>query len=162
MQRRQEVVDGRSKHRLSMCIVRMDTWPWVIRWFSERVRECCSQLMSCPPCRTSHALLSHMENYYKFSHHRFRNKIIMPGCRCTNKESCSIKHSLTSKWKCLTCTPIKQRIELSNPNSWKCSRALLYKCEQWFYLTITWKYGSQFSPVQYCCWPITNYSFIIQ
>ena len=29
MQRRQEVVDGRSKHRPSACIVRMDTWPWV-------------------------------------------------------------------------------------------------------------------------------------
>ena len=29
-------------------------------------------------------------------------------------------------------------------------------------ITITGKHGSQFSTAQYCCWPITNYSFITQ
>ena len=28
-------------------------------------------------CRTSHALLSHMENYHKLSHHNFINKTVV-------------------------------------------------------------------------------------
>ena len=45
-----------------------------------------------------------MENYHK-SYHNLANKITMPGCRCTNKESYFVKGSPTSKWKCFTCTP---------------------------------------------------------
>ena len=62
-------------------------------------------------------LLSHLENYHKPWHHNITNNITMPGCRCTNKKSCLIKKSSTSKWKCFTCTPTKQRINFSNPNS---------------------------------------------
>ena len=81
-----------------------------------------SNLQNFIACRTSHALLSHMENYHKLSHHNLINKTIMPGCRCTNKESCSIKNK--HETESASDTPPSSK-EL---NSWECPRALSYKC----------------------------------
>ena len=64
-------------------------------------------------CRTSHALLSHMENYHMLAHHNFIYKTIMPGCRCTNKESCSIKNKHQSESASHTPPSSKELIALT-------------------------------------------------
>jgi hypothetical protein len=67
---RQEVVDSRSKHISGhMLLGSMDTWPWVIRLFSElfgeRVRELCSQSMSCPQiCQIKYQRLLKIIHYF--------------------------------------------------------------------------------------------------
>ena len=105
----------------------------------------------------SHLLLLHIENYHKPSS-QFHKQITMPDCRCTNKESCLVRNSSTSKWKCFICTLTKQTINYPSPNSWQCSRALWYGCALWFSWTMTWEHGCPFSPAQYYCWLIAHYS----